>query len=178
LGGGRFRELYGLCVNGDWVPAGHPLASDYLGRPLAIDYSGTYTLTILTGACSFEVPEVVKRRVYTAHVAQNGATVSVFLTGADFLPGSNSFSGVVVSANEIRFEIIGFIDFYFSEFFDVAEDVAGVGRIYLSGFPIRAITNISGTQISGAFSQNEGFVSLAEDPFWDCRIGRFELIRQ
>ena len=88
------------------------------------------------------------------------------LTGANFLPGSNSFSGVVVSANEIRFEIIGFSDPWEGDFFEVAENVAGVGTIYLSGFPIRAVTNISGTQINGAFSQNEGFLSFAGNPWW------------
>ena len=165
-----------MCIDGAWVPIGHPLASDYLGRPLAINYSGTYTLTILAGDCSVEVPEVVKQRVYTAHIVQSGATLNVALTGANFLPGSNSFSGVVVSANEIRFEIIGFQDPWEGDFFEVAENVAGVGTIYPTGFPIRAVTNISGTQINGAFSQNEGFLNFDGDPF--CRISRFELIRQ
>lgn len=178
LGGGRFGELYGLCVNGDWVPIGHPLASSYLTGPLAVDYSGPYTLTILADDCTVPVPEVVKRRVYTAQVAQSGATVSVSLSGANFLPGSNSFSGIVVSANEIRFEIIGFISYYYELFFDVAEDIAGVGAVFVRGFPIRATTDISGTRMNGAFSQNEGFLSLAEDPFWSCGISSFELVRQ
>ena len=129
-----FFGFFGVCIDGAWVPIGHPLASDYLGRPLAIDYSGTYTLTILAGDCSVEVPEVVKQRVYTAQVVQSGATLNVALTGANFLPGSNSFSGVVVSANEIRFEIIGFSGPWEFDFFEVAENVAGVGTIYLSGF--------------------------------------------
>jgi hypothetical protein len=54
----------------------------------------------------FRSPRVREQRVYTAHVVQSGATLNVALTGANFLRGSNSFSGVVVSANEIRFEII------------------------------------------------------------------------
>jgi hypothetical protein len=167
-----------VCIDGAaWVPIGHPLASDYLGRPLAIDYSGTYTLTILTDDCRVEVPEVVKQRVYTAQVVQSGATLNVALTGANFLPGINRFSGVVVSANEIRFEIIGFSGPWDFDVFEVAENIAGVGTIYLTG-SIRAVTNISGTQINGAFGQNEGFLNLARDPWWDCRISHFELIRQ
>ena len=104
--GGRFGllGLFGLCVDGDWVPNGHPLANDYLGRPLAIDYSGIYTLTLIAGDCTAEVPDVLKQRVYTARIEQIGATVQVFLSGADFLPGSN-FAGIVVSPDEIRFEI-------------------------------------------------------------------------
>jgi hypothetical protein len=185
--GSAFFNLYGVCVDGGWVPIGHPAATAYLGRPLPVDYSGTYTLTILTGDCSVELPEVFKRRVYTAHVLQNGATLGVSLTGADFLPGSNFFSGVVVSANEIRFEITGFTDFYYGSFFGVAENVAGAGTIFVAtGLPIIATTDISSARMSGAFSQNDGFLGLAVptafpgflDTVWQCPISRFELIRQ
>ena len=167
-----------MCIDGGWVPIGHPLASDYLGRPLAINYSGTYTLTILADDCSVEVPEVVKQRVYTAHVVQSGATLNVALTGADFLPGSNSFSGVVVSANEIRFEIIGFEGSLVVRLLRGRRKHRGRGNDLPDRLPIRAVTNISGTQINGALSQNEGFLNLAGDPCWHCRISRFELIRQ
>ena len=107
--GGRFGllGLFGLCMDGDWVPIGHPLANDYLGRPLATDYSGIYTLTLITGDCTAEVPDVMKQRVYTARIEQNGATVQVFLSGADFLLRSNSFTGIVVSTDQIRFSSPG-----------------------------------------------------------------------
>ena len=171
--------LYGVCVDGGWIPIGHQLASDYLGRPLPIDYSGIYTLTILTGDCDVEIPEVVKRRVYTAHVVQSGATLSVSVTGADFSRNSSGFSGVVVSATDIRFEIIGFNGSPWDvSFFEFAEDIAGVGTIYLSGFPIRATTDISGTRMNGAFSQNDGWLGLDGAAGWICPISRFELIRQ
>ena len=187
LRSGRFTfNLFGLCVDGGWVPVGHPLASEYLARPLPIDYSGSYTLSVLTGDCGVAIPEVVKRRIYTAHVVPSGARLNVSLTGADFLPGSNSFSGLVVSASEIRFDIFGGTDFYYGSFFDVAENVAGVGTIFVVGVPIIAATDISGARINGAFSQNDGFMGLAVptafpgfmDTVWQCPISRFELVRQ
>ena len=64
-----------MCVNGDWYLIGHPLATDYLGRPLAIDYSVSYTLTVIADACTAEVPDVLKQRVYTARIEQTGAIV-------------------------------------------------------------------------------------------------------
>jgi hypothetical protein len=104
---GRFGSLglFGLCVDGDWVPIGHPSANEYLGRPLATDYTGIYTLTLIAGNYTAEVPDVVKQRVYTARIEQTGATVQVFLSGADFLLPSNSFTGIVVSADQIRFQL-------------------------------------------------------------------------
>jgi hypothetical protein len=173
-------------VDGGWVPIGHPLASEYLARPLPIDYSGTYTLTIVTDNCGVEIPEVVKRRVYTAHVVPNGARLNVSLTGADFLPDSNNFSGLVVSASAIRFNVFAGTDFYYGSFFEVAENVAGVGTIFVAGFPIIAATDISGARIDGAFSQNDGFLGLVVptafpgflDTVWECPISRFELVHQ
>ena len=172
-----FPDLFGLCVDGGWVPIGHPLASDYLGRPLAIDYSGVYTLTVIADDCTAEVPDVVKRRVYTANVEQIGATLNVFLAGADFLPGSNrSFTGVVVSAAEIRFGIFS-ADFYYYYGYDLAENIAGVGPIAVIG-TFRARTDIVGARMNSASSENEGRISLNMAPFWECSISRFELTRQ
>jgi hypothetical protein len=116
----------------------------------------------------------------------SGATLNVSLSGADFLPGSNSFSGLVVSASDIRFEIFGFTDFYYGTFFDVAENVAGVGTIFVAGVPIIAAADISGARINGAFSQNDGVLGLAVptafpgflDTVWECPISRFELVRR
>jgi hypothetical protein len=112
--------------------------------------------------------------------------LNVSLTGADFLVGSNSFSGLVVSASEIRFDIAGGTDFYYGSFFDVAEDVAGVGTIFVTGIPIIATTDVSGVRLNGAFSQNDGSLGLAVptafpgflDTVWQCPISRLELVRQ
>ena len=125
--------LFGLCIDGGWVPSGHPLATDYLGRSLVTDYSGIYTLTLIADDCTAEVPDVLKRRVYTARIEQIGAILHVFLSGADFPPGSNSFTGVVVSTDEIRFDIFSLIDFYYGSFFEVGEKIAGVGTLVVDG---------------------------------------------
>jgi hypothetical protein len=173
--------LFGLCVDGDWVPIGPPLATDYLGRPLATNYSGIYTLTLIAGDCPAEVPDVLKQRVYTARIEQNGATVQVFLSGADFLPGSNSFTGIVVSPDEIRFEIFSGSDYYDGSFFGVGEKI-GAGILALSGL-FNATTSIIGTRMNSASSGNQGIIFLDEgsvfrDIAWVCSISRFELTRQ
>ncbi len=172
--------LFGLCINGDWVPIGHPLASDYLARPLAIDYSGIYTLTLIADDCPAEVPDVVKQRVYTARVEQTGAVLHVFLSGADFLPGGNSFTGVVVSATEIRFEIFAGFSFYYYDYpydFDLGENIAGVGPIVVFGV-FKATPGIIGARMNSASSENEGVIYLSTAPSSECSISRFELMRQ
>ena len=182
--------LFGLCIDGGWVPIGHPLASDYLERSLAIDYSGIYTLTLIADACTAEVSDVLKRRVYTARIEQNGATVHVFLSGADFWPGSNAFSGVVVSTDEIRFSIVSVSNFYYSSSFDVGEKI-GAGTLIVDGI-FNATTSIIGTRMNSASSGNEGIIYLDEASLvpgfdknfffpaiaWVCSISRFELTRQ
>ena len=179
---GGFFGLFGVCVNGDWYPIGHPLATDYLGRPLATDYSGIYTLTLIADDCTAEVPDVLKHRVYTARIEQNGATVQVFLSGADFLPGSN-FAGIVVSPDEIRFEIFSGNDYYDGSFFGVAEKIAGVGTLVVSGGLFNATTSITGTRMNSASSGNQGIIFL-DTGFvfshidWVCSISRFDLTRQ
>ena len=104
--------------------------------------------------------------------------MSVTVSGADFLLHSRHFSGEVVSANAIRFEIAGFSSPWDGDFFEVAEDVAGVGTVYLTAFSIRATTDISGRRMSGAFSQGDGWLGLAGAAGWICPISSFELTRQ
>ena len=99
---------------------------------MATDYSGFYTLTLIADDCTAAVPDVMKRRVYTARIEQIGAILQVFLSGADFLPGSN-FAGIVVSPDEIRFEIFSGNDYFDGSFFGVAEKIAGVGTLVVSG---------------------------------------------
>jgi hypothetical protein len=171
-----FFGFFGVCIDGGWVPIGHPLASDYLGRPLVTDYAGIYTLRLIAGGCTGQAPDVVKRRVYTARVEQIGATLRVFLSGADFLPGSNSFSGVVVSADVIRFDIFaqGFWDY---GGFEVAENIAGIGEVVVSG-NFSATTGIFGARMNSAVSENEGFISLNTATGWQCALSRIELMRQ
>jgi len=169
--------LFGLCVDGDWVPIGHPLANDYLGRPLATDYSGIYTLTLITGDCTAEVPDVMKQRVYTARIEQNGATVQVFLSGADFLLRSNSFTGIVVSTDQIRFQLSGGGFYYYYSDLSLGENIVGVGPIVVVG-TFNATTDINGARMNSASSENEGIIFLNTRNGWECSISRFELTRQ
>ena len=171
--------LFGVCIDGGWVPNGHQLVADYLGRPLAIDYSGIYTLTLIAGDCTAEVPDVLKQRVYTARIEQIGARVYVFPSGADFLPGSN-FGGIVVSQDEIRFAIFSGRDYYDGSFFGVGEKI-GAGTLAVSGI-FTATTSITGTRMNSAFSGNQGIIfldtGLFSDVAWECSINSFELSRQ
>jgi hypothetical protein len=152
------------------------LANDYLGRPLATDYTGIYTLTLIAGDCTAEVPDVMKQRVYTARIEQNGATLQVFLSGADFLLRSNSFTGIVVSSDQVRFQLFGAGFYYYYSDFNLGENIVGVGPVVVSG-TFNATTSIIGARMNSASSENEGlFYNIATG--WECSISRFELTRQ
>ena len=93
--------------------------------PLAT-VSGTYTLTLTASAsCTGfnALPELAKRRSYTAVITQSGPVLQVTLSGADFqlLAGQgNGFAGRV-QPDGVRFEIFG--DYYYYSEFDVLEKV-------------------------------------------------------
>ncbi len=81
--------------------------------------------------------------------------MQVFLSGADFLPGSN-FAGIVVSPDEIRFEIFAGRDYYDGSFFGVGEKI-GAGILAVSGL-FNATTSITGTRMNSASSRNQGII--------------------
>ena len=151
---------------------------------------GVLQQTLIADACTAQVPDVLKQRVYTARLEQNGATVHVFLSGADFWPGGNAFSGVVVSTDQIRFSIASVSDFYYGSSFDVGEEI-GAGTLIVDGI-FNATTSIIGTRMNSASSGNEGIIYLDEASLvpgfdknfflpaiaWVCSISRFELTRQ
>ena len=98
--------------------------------------------------------------------------MQVFLSGADFLPGSN-FAGIVVSPDEIRFEIFSGNDYFDGSIFGVAEKIAGVGTLVVNGI-FNVTTSIIGTRMNSASSGNEGIIYLDEGlDFSRHRLGVF-----
>ena len=108
-------------------------------RPIA-DYRGTYALTIRADPDCFQVqsvlPPAVRRREYTADVAQEGRRVTVTLTGAEFwMTGAQgrSFGGLIDSSNTLTFRITkpssGYYDPWYYGPPDVAEMVGNMTLI-------------------------------------------------
>ena len=96
------------------------------------------------------------------------------------MPGGNSFTGVVVSATEIRFDIFAGFSFYYYYYpydFDLAENIAGVGPVVVFGV-FKATPGIIDARMDSASSENEGVVFFNTAPGWGCSISRFELPRQ
>ncbi len=161
-------------------------ALDSLPTPPRDNYSGVYTLTITARSCSAGFPEAAKRRVYTAHVDQTGANLWVSLSGADFLPGSNTFTGAVEPTGEITFWIqpLSYWEYYGAELEERLSD----GTVLMIFGTIDATSTPAG--ISGtppAFSQESGLGGILHFPprgssgFPDdatgwCYIDRFEMV--
>ena len=152
------------------------------------DYTGVYTLTITARSCAPGFPEAAQRRVYTARVEQTGANVWVSLSGADFLPGSNTFTGAVEPTGEITFWIlpISWWEFYGADLEERLSDGTVLmifGTIQATGTP----AGMSGTAGSDA-SQEAGLggilhflrgssSSLNNASSW-CNIDCFEMVPQ
>jgi hypothetical protein len=103
--------------------------------PAAISLSGEYQLTI-EAAPSCELPEELRTRQYTATIAQDGAELTVTLSGATFRPcysGSqlaNRFDGRVLSGNSVSFQF-GQDDYECTR--DVLEQIMGTSFLEFIG---------------------------------------------
>jgi hypothetical protein len=94
------------------------------------NYAGTYALTLLAGACGpvgnlKALPEELKRRDYTANVAQDGARLTFTLSDADFIVTGgfgNRFVGFIDGTDTITAKIgdAGFYYYYYGHF-DIVE---------------------------------------------------------
>jgi hypothetical protein len=112
------------------------------------DYRGNYELTIsVTSPCRFNtavLPDAAKRRVYTASIVQNGAVLTVTLSGADFVVVNGrgrSFTGFVDVSGGVRF-VVGdafYYYYYYGGNFDIAERISDFTLLF-SG-----IANVVGT---------------------------------
>ena len=120
------------------------------------DYRGDYELTIsVASPCRFNtgvLPDAAKRRVYTASIAQNGAVLTVTLSGADFVVVNGrgrSFTGFVDVNGGVRF-VVGdafYYYYYYGGTFDIAERITDF-TLLISG-----IADLVGTpaRLSGPF---------------------------
>jgi hypothetical protein len=91
------------------------------------DLSGTYTLTLDMGACdarSASLPAEFRRRRYSATVSQQGPSLTVTLSGADFIIRNgrgNHFTGTLDPVDNVRLNLGNPDDIYLSEYADLVE---------------------------------------------------------
>jgi hypothetical protein len=169
--------LTGVCVNGSWIPSDHPLAE---GISPSTELTGTYTLSITAdGPCISGFPQELKRREYTATVDHLGTTLSVSVSGADFVNGKNSFSGRVSPTGEINFWMNPATVWDYTEE-QVVELLSDGSRLCVAGTIVATSTP---TGISGTASHSAGAtLYVCSGPVYTvhsgCPIERFELVRR
>jgi hypothetical protein len=120
--------------------------------------AGTYSLTFTASSACGSLPPEVSKRTYIAKIEQSGASVSVQLSGAEFIPLrdrrrtilSDRFDGRI-KGRTVSFHLAGYD--YYGNFYDVAEHVGGNDYLAISGDADGTVTGktISGT-LKGAFS--------------------------
>jgi Bacterial Ig-like domain (group 2) len=127
--------------------------------PLAprVHVSGTYVLTISASAdCRSVLPEDVRTQTYTAVLTQDGARVTVTLSGANFVRENsrtyNTFDGTV-EPNLVRFLprnfVIDFIDSLSTSFSDMFVQLTPSTYLAVSAWPHGAMTTVSSAGLSG-----------------------------
>jgi hypothetical protein len=154
------------------------------------DLQGTYTLTIEAGACSGSgsLPDVARRRSYSADVTQQGGQLTVRLRGADFIVAGghgDSFSGFIHPDGRVTFTLnqqgLYYYYYYFSATsFDLLERLSASSALGVDG---SVIAQDSGSGIFGTFSGGFWVTTTTTPPFRTfsatCHGGRhrFELRR-
>ena len=190
---GRFR-LYGVPAHADlritrdgYVAATQTLnLADHssVSIDLALsaprpDVSGTYTLTVGSDRCSntavLLAPEL-RRRSYRADVTQNGAQLTVRLSGAPFRPirgePANQFSGTLDSSGA-RFQLAAPGYYYgysnFSPEPDVVEEFPDGIALLISGSAVTSLSaqGLTGT-LDGALESYRGPIATTA-PTGRCR---------
>jgi hypothetical protein len=164
----------------------HQAWSFELSPRTATQIAGVYTLTVTARDCSSGFPEAAKRRVYKADVQQSGGKLSVFLSGADMLSRSNSFTGNLRSNNTIEFLIEPGSVWDYGDV-DMQERLPD-GTVLLTHGVIEAAstpTGISGTAPLQDFGLGGIYHLPPPGPVWSlnfatgsCWIDRFEMVRQ
>ena len=131
---------------------------------------GSYTVIISsadTAAPCSRVPELLKKRTYTADMSQTDSGLKVVLTGANF--HSNQFFAVFKSDDEINFTIRPASPWDYDAF-DVVERLPDGTLLIVSGVikARRTSSGIVGTSMSAELRPN--------NPSDWCAIDRFEMV--
>ncbi len=137
-----------------------------LARPRP-DISGTYTLTLGSERCdgARPLPADLRKRVYSASVAQTGSAVTVTLSGPDFWTRppqlANHFSGAVEAAGA-TFRLSFGSYYYYSTLPDITERLPNGHLLIVTGRATTSLTDngLSGT-LNGSITQLENLFSTS-----------------
>ena len=152
-----------------------------------VSLAGQYQLILTATGCS-AIPSELRRRTYDARLEQQGARLTVTLSGADLIApdGATRLTGVFRLDGRIAFEVGSFLNYYYYWYSPLASEI--VERISpTSALVINGTSNttddgngvIAGT-LSGVFATTQRTTS----PFWpysaSCNSSShgFELRRQ
>ena len=153
------------------------------------DLPGSYTLTIVrTHACLSGTGAPPETRSYAATVAQDGAQLTVTLSGADFIVTGgrgNAFTGVLDGGNRVTFAIgdpIYYYEYYNFGHYDLVERMSNTSNLLISGKVTAGLSSrgISGT-LNGAFMVTQAAVPPATTRIQASCYGtahRFEMVRR
>jgi hypothetical protein len=152
-----------------------------------VSLAGQYQLILTATGCS-AIPSELRRRTYDARLEQQGARLTVTLSGADLIAadGATRLTGVFRLDGRVAFEVGSFLNYYYYWYSPLASEI--VERISpTSALVINGTSNttddgngvIAGT-LSGVFATTQRTTS----PFWpysaSCNSSShgFELRRQ
>ena len=127
-------------------------------RPVP-NLAGAYTLTLINGGCRTAVgvlPDALKHRIYTANVTQDQRSISLVLSGADFLIADgrgDRFAGYVDASGRVQFHIMGVEPTYYADSpwcarCDLVERLTANTALVISG-TVAATLTASDSEISG-----------------------------
>ena len=121
-----------------------------------LDVAGDWVLTIEAAGSCDTLPDIARRRTYTARIAQKGTGVNVTLGGADFRPEMNLFYGRIIDDGVVlRLTTYD----YYGPFYDLAErippnlDYTVVGNATGRASTSSITTTLDGEIAVGPFAQ-------------------------
>jgi hypothetical protein len=151
------------------------------------DLSGNYSLTVEMGACdarSGPLPAEFRHRRYSATVSQDGPSLVVTLSGADFIikdGRGNHFSGTLDPADNVILNLGNPDDLYLSEYADLVErvDARTAFLVYGTILAKATSTTIAGTLAGSLITADANAPSYWTGSGWCYSEGHlFEMRRQ